>query len=117
MQYTHSEVLSFGAVLAEWLIRSTWRTSDPSPLIAKRRRRGSRYPGDAFLGDTEHTMSMIIALALFAAVVGAIGLVERSVAAPAVEVQDGPKRAPRPGARDRHAVTGMLGRASVPSWG
>jgi hypothetical protein len=61
-------------------------------------------------------MGIIIAIALFIAVAAAVRVIDaRRDYAP--ELLEGPKRAPRPGARDTHTVTGMLGHAAVPQWG
>ncbi|MBC7461070.1 MAG: hypothetical protein H7287_06885 [Thermoleophilia bacterium] len=61
-------------------------------------------------------MGTIIAVTLFIAVVAA-AYQSRQREAGSWESHDQPRRAPRPGARDSYAVTGMLGRAPVPSWG
>lgn len=62
-------------------------------------------------------MGIVIAIALFIAVVAAAYQLQQHEAGGLEAPHDQPKRAPRPGARDAHAVTGMLGRAHVPSWG
>lgn len=61
-------------------------------------------------------MGIIIAIALFTAIVAA-GYQLQQAEVGGLDAHDQPKRAPLPGARDAHAVTGMLGRAPVPSWG
>ena len=61
-------------------------------------------------------MGIIVAIALFIAIIAAAHQLQQHEAG-ALESHDQPRRAPRPGARDTHAVTGMLGRAPVPSWG
>ena len=62
-------------------------------------------------------MGIIVAIAFFIAIVAIGALLQRHDAAQALELHDQPKRTPLPGARDSYAVTGMLGRAAVPSWG
>ena len=62
-------------------------------------------------------MGIIVAIAFFITIVGIGALLQRHDASQALELDDQPKRTPLPGARDAHAVTGMLGRAAVPSWG
>jgi hypothetical protein len=61
-------------------------------------------------------MGIIIAIALFCAVAATIYRLEARADA-TLAAYDQPKRAPRPGARDIHTVTCVLGRAAVPSWG
>lgn len=58
----------------------------------------------------------IAALALFGAI-AAIVAAARADDTAVQQLGQGPHRAPKPGPRDMHAVTGSLGRAHVPSWG
>lgn len=63
-------------------------------------------------------MSFIAAIALFAAVAGALATVRANASHTVTAADDQPRRAPRPGARDQHTVLApTLGRAHVPSWG
>ena len=63
-------------------------------------------------------MGIIVAIAFFSAIVAIGALLQRRDAEPVnLALHDQPQRTPLPGARDSHGVTGMLGRAAVPSWG
>lgn len=60
-------------------------------------------------------MEVLLAVLVFAVVVGLTGIVRSEDEAPAWP--DAPRRTPDPSPRDRYAVTGMLDRAPIPSWG
>lgn len=61
-------------------------------------------------------MGLLVASAIFVALVGIVGALRAG--ADDVEAFAGePRRVPNPSPRDIYAVTGMLDRAPVPSWG
>lgn len=62
-------------------------------------------------------MEVLLAVLAFVAIVAIVGIVRTNDDAGAPAWPDEPRRLPEPSPRDRYAITGMLGRAPVPSWG